>query len=753
MSDKRTYWADEQDHQELIRRVLSRFCASLETARKIGTLDRTRRMLMAYYSRGSGRDATRTRIGGKAGELSIMVHNAVRPLAAQVLALVAGQRPGLKPVATNTDADSIAQTALADGIRAHYERTLEVPAIETDVVRGGHLTSQFWAVQSWKRSLGKPYGVDEEGRLAYEGGIELVSVPWWRAAADPLARRPVHRNWFLWKSPANRFDLASEYPHCAEYLLDGSESRNSFDWAERITNYSDFDQLDVLFGDTLEAEEGVWKWELRHRPTPAMPKGRLVSFVGDHVLFDSARFEKTPKTYVDGGAMGADDASALDRYEKQEGDEATPDAAGPVDVGYPYEELHAHDYCPERIVGTTTGHTSAWDVLGLQEMLDVCTTSLATVINLYGLPHLWAGPLGAAGLDSNAMSTGPIILETKSKPEVLKFEALSSDVVEGINILRELAAEASSLNKSVMGDVDPGMPAQLAALQRAQAVQVHQTATGEYVRLVEAIATGLLRLSQRFAKSEQTAEIAGKSGAWEAKKWTRKDIAGVPRFAVEIVNPLTQSFEGRQAEAEFMSAQGWLSKEGYLTLKSTGSLKEPLEASQAALELITQNKQMLRDGKGLPPIDMVATEEALLDDPMAGPVFAAGTPGEHVRLNRLDPHWRTIPEYFSVILSPSSRENPAVMKAVTDVLRESQRLWASLTPDELAIMGGPALPSQMAASQPGMPPEAGGMPEGGDAPAQSDAPAMAGPKEPSLPKPPPDPITGEQQGPEASALQ
>lgn len=762
MTDKRTYWAAEQDPQELVSRALSKFCQAMNTARKIGTLDRTRRMLMAYYGRGvDGRDTTRTRLAGKQGELAKMVHNAVRPLNAQVLALICGQRPGLKPVATNTDADSIAQTALADGIRSHYERTLEVPAIETDVVRGGTLAGQFWAVESWKRSKGAAYGVDEAGRLAYEGGIELVSLPWWRAAADPLARRPVQRQWFLFKSPANRFDLAAEYSHCEEKLLEGVESKNAIDWAQQITGYTDFEQLDVLFGDTLEAEEGVWVWELRHLPTPALPKGRYVRFVtGDCVLFDSAQYKEAPQVQVSGQA----DVEEVDP--PTQAIDAAPAPAGAVDVGYPYAEteLHAYDYCPERIVGTATGHTSQWDVLGLQEMLDVCTTVLATVVNLFGLPHLWAGPKGAAGITAEPMSSGPIILETPSKPEVIKFEALSDDVVEAISIIRELAVEAGSLNKTVMGETDPGMPAQLAALQRAQAVQVHQTATGEYVRLVENIATGLLKLSQRFAKSEQTAEIAGKSGQYELKKWKRENIAGVPRFAVEIVNPLTQSFEGRQAEAEFMADKidpktgtPWLTREGYLTLKSTGTLKEPLEADQAKLELLTQHKTLLREGKGLPPIDMPATEAALAADPTAGPVFMGGNGDQFVRLNKLDPHWFTIPEYFSVLLSPTARENPDVVKAVHGVIQESMRLWASLTPDELAIMHGTALPSQLAASQPGPPAEGGapGAPGDGPAPPGGDAaaPAMAGPSDPSMPKPPPDPIAGTQQGAEATALQ
>lgn len=733
MSDTTTYWAAEADTKELVKRALERFGRALAKAERSGQLDRTRRMLLAYYGRGEGgRDTSRTRLGGRQGELALMVHNGVRPLISQVLALVCGQRPGLKPVATNTDASSIAATELADGVRKHYERTLELPGVELDVARGGFLGGAHWGVLAWKRTKGEPYGIDESGRLVYEGGVEVFSLPWWRMAADPLARRPIERNWVLFKRPANRFELAAEYPECADRLVQDAGQLPSNDWGEQIASLKDFDGLDELFGDNLDPEDGVWVWELRHLPTAALPRGRIVRFVsGDIVLFDSASFKAPAPTG---------------------GEQPVQEEAEGRDVGYPYAGLHAYDFASERVVGTARGHSGGWDMLGLQELLDVCTSTTATVVNLYGAPHLWAGAAGAGGIHAAAMGSGPIIIETATKPEVINLldQALSRGLVDVTGFVRDLLREAGQLNKTVMGEPDKNMPAQAQALQRAQAVQVHQTAQGEFFRLVENLATGCLQLSQRFAKTKQMAEIAGKAGTWELKEWSREDVANVPRFSLEIVNPLTQSYEGRQAEAEFLAERGWLTKDGYLSLKSTGSLKEPLEADNAKLELLAQHKQLLRDGIGLPPLDEAATELALMQNPLAGPVFVDdGTP--HVRLVKLDPHWLTIPEYYSVLLSPAARENPAVVDAVTGVVQESLRLWASLTPDELAVMGGPPLPSQMQASTPEAP-----MPGGEGAPAPGAGPTSSGPSgppgEPQLPKPPPDPITQQQPGRESLGL-
>lgn len=732
------YWAAEPLSYDVATRALDKFAAGLSRARQTQQFDVSRRMLMTYYGWGdAGRDTSRVQLGGEQGELAMFVHNTLRPRVAQQLALIAGQRPGIKPVATNTDSASTAQTILADGLRQYYERTLAIPAIETDAVRGGLLAQQHWAVTSWRRAKGQPLAVGEDGRIEYEGGPEVDSVPWWRCIADPLARTPSQRAWVIWRKPGNRFALAAEYPQAAEYLKNstGSDIRAAYDWGTQLGQdaLTDFVNFDVLLGDALDTEEGVWVWEVRHVPTPALPNGRLVRFVSpDCVLFDSAAFSQQAQAPSE---------------ESQANYDSGNQPADVRDVGYPYDDLEAFDYVPERVVGTNNGHSGLRDVLGIQQLYDVCTTTAATTVNLFGRPHLWAGPEGAKGINAQAMSTGPVILETPTKPEVVKFEALSSDISKVGEWARGMADEAGGLNETVMGNPPAGMPAKAQALQRAQAVQVHQSANAEYMRLVENIATSVLRVAKRFARAQQTAEIAGKSGAWELRQWKREDIAGVRRFACEVVDPLTQSFEGRQAQAEFLAEKGWVSREGYFALMATGSMREPLESDNARLELIAQHKELLRQGIGLPPVDLAATQQAQMLDPNAAPVFVAdGRPA--VRLAKMDPHWLAIPEYYAVLLSPAARENPAIVEAVTGVVQESLRLWASMTADELAAMRGVPLPSSVGM---GMPP--GPMEDPAKGKGEATPPSkLEAKRDESLPKPPTNPLNNNTEGTEALAL-
>lgn len=665
--------------------------------------------MSAYYGfclSGSG-DASDLRFGGEEGELVEATHNLVRPSVNNVLGLIAGQRPAMKPIATNTDSTSLEQAILADALREYWERTLGLAGLEVDAVRGGLLGGSHSIVQSWDRFLGETTGLNPDtNEELREGDIEVLSVPWWRCVYDPIAGNTKLRKWVIFRKQGSRFDLAAQYPRCAEKLLSTATEGRNDEWIKKVVSADGVASFDTLMSDRIDQEDGVWVWEVRHLPTSALPMGRLVRFVdSETVLWDSANL--------------GEDASAVE---------------------YPYKELHAYEYAPERVIGSTRGHSATWDLGGLQRLADVATTAIATSANIASTPHVWTQD--PAGMNASVMASGPVLLSGAHKPEVLQFQALNESVAAVLGIARDLARESQALNKVVMGEPDKGMPASAQALQRAQAVQYHLVAQGEYVSLVEASVTGVLRLAQRFANTQRVAEIAGQSGAHEVRAWNKEEVAGVRRFACEPINPMLRSYEARMALAENLSGkvdpktgEPWLTKDGYLSVYETGDVKEPLESSRTRMELVSEHKGMLRKGIGLPPVDMQKSME------VGAPVFVDDKK-PHVRLMRTDPHWLAFNEYRSVLDSPAARENPTVVQAVTNVLLETIRLWASLTPDELSALGGPALPSQMALSMgtPGASPAA---------PGDADSAVVPPIDKTKLPSPPPNPLTNEEQGREA----
>jgi hypothetical protein len=288
-------------------------------------------------------------------------------------------------------------------------------------------------------------------------------------------------------------------------------------------------------------------------------------------------------------------------------------------------------------------------------------------MNMLGMPHIWTGPPGGDGVNPIKIgNTGITVLESQSEPKVLQFQAVNPSMLEGLSLFLDLLRQSSALNKTVMGEPDKGMPASAQALQRAQAVQYHQTAQGEYIRLVSSNVTGILRLAQRFADEPRIAEIAGASGRYEAKEWSKGDVAGVRRFSPEQINPMLRGYEARMALAEKLAEHNWANRAEFLSVYTTGDTKQMLEGEKNQLELIAAHKNMLRDGIGLPNVDLHASVQA------GEPVFVDdGQP--HIRPLKTDMHWVAYGEYRSVLDSPEARNNPAVVKAVSGVLQETIR--------------------------------------------------------------------------------
>jgi len=134
------------------------------------------------------------------------------------------------------------------------------------------------------------------------------------------------------------------------------------------------------------------------------------------------------------------------------------------------------------------------------------------------------------------------------------------------------------------------------------------------------------------------------------------------------------------------------------------------------------------------------------------PMFA-NVPGEFIRPSITDTPWLDIPEAASVIANPVARQNPAVVKAVTELNSYRMALWHQMPPILQALLGcPPELTAMMAPSPPpgaapaapthppgvGHPAEPGGPSQGrNDVPKSPNAPLPQGASPIKLPQPPP----------------
>lgn len=708
MANTRVYWAAEPESSDVAKRALDRVKAHREYLDGSGRADRMRRAMDAYN--GCGPDGTKSSnrmlSGGEQGELVLATPPVFQTLTRQTERLLTGQKPAFKAIAANSDASTVAQVVLADQLIQAYDKRCGLEEREAEAVRSGLLMGSGWIVLEWATQEGEAIGANPDtGKVVREGDVRARFLTPWDVACDAYSHDAESREWVVTRTRANRWKLAAQYPQMADDITSFGARRND---AARPLAW----EADAHDGDSGELDEdSVWLYEMRHAQAAQLPAGRMVRFLSPEVvLWDSG------------------------------------------EAGYPYPELCAYEYAPERVLGSANGRSAHWDLLALQEAMDLILTIAVSNINVGGLVNYWVPPNASPNV--HRLSTGMNIVESPVKPEALDSVSVSPEMMGVFELIKGLARESVGVNEVASGDVPKGMPAQLAALLEAKAAQYHQGGQRGYYKLVEAVRTGVLRLLQRFATSRRVVEVVGRAQSWALKEFQGEDIADVARIMVEPVNPIMRTFAGRMALADTLAERQWIGKEEYLSIWTTGEMHDELDPRKAREGRLAREKELLSQGKGLPPVDMQASMQ------QGAPVFGEGGV-DSIRPLITDRHWQDIPALLTVLESPEARGNPEVVRAVLDLVQEKLRLWQQMSPDLLALLGGQPAPSAMmamAGPPPGGPqggPPGGPPPEGpgrdsgvgGPSPVAAMAePGGGGPDIP-MPSPPPSPDDGTQAPP------
>lgn len=698
--DPDVYWAAEPKSEDYATRAVGKVTAYREWLSSTGQARRALRSFRTCYGwapDGWG-DASALQANGDAGEWLSVTTNDFAALLQQTLVLTTSEKPAFKAVANNTDFRSMAQTEFAEALLDYYDRQMEVGEREVDSVLLGLLMGTGWVVEGWDSTKGKVVAVSEDNTEKVNEGDAFIAVrnPF-QVCFEPQTPSLDALQWFGWCFPANRHDLAATKPALREELM-----RAPFD-----VSMGAVDNKGRGVSTELSPSDMVLVWEFRHIPSPSLPHGRLVRFVSEQcVLFDSLE--------VADGQL--------------------------TDYGYPYSELHAYPLAPHTVPGSLQGHSDHFDLLSIQETIDNCLTQATTAANAGGVTNLWL-PKGET-MQVEQIVGGLNLATSTVKPEQMEGVKLDPQVEKLYSAMLSYARRRVGMNDAALGEPTKGMPAQLAALLQAQAIQFHSRLQAAYARLVERTRTGLLRLLQRYATQPRIALIAGKSKQWAEKEWRAQDIVHVDRFAVEQVNPVSRTYAGKQAMADKLLDGGHVNAQQYVTLVNTGRLERLWQYEERLLAAIEQELEMLQEGIGLPPVDGAQSM-------MTGQTVFVPDGQPHVEPRALQAHWAYLREEQGLLETPNL---PAeVVRAVTDVMMRRLELWPQMPVVMQQLLGCP--PELIQAPMPpgGMPPP--GSESGTPAPQpgaqDSTAPVAVPPGGPDVqpvkqPKPPKNPITGEQ---------
>jgi hypothetical protein len=717
-ADESTYFAVNPDSRSAVAGCLERIRRYREAMKVSGRGDKMRRNWYAWQGAGPRRDADASRMlsSGEQGEMLSINVNHFASLVNQAVVLTTGQKPAIKAVPTSSDFDSLAQAQFADALNDALERTLLTPQKEAEAALTMVLMSEVAIVQDWDARAGRDVMPDESGGMVREGDVRLYVLTPFDYATDPDIQDAQSHRWLLWRRRANKWELAADHPQHRDAIL-GMSCRTDAAAASSI----DGEMYELRRRDATRAEsrtDEVYLWELRHLPTSACPNGRLVRFLSqDIVLYDS---------------MGRPA-------------DAPPDSP-PMDFGYPFQSedgdasLMAIIASPEQIPGIPDGHTAFFDLLSLQEGVDLAASIIASAVNSGGMQNIYV-PRGA-NISADKLTGALNVIEYDAAggiPTAQDNVSLSPAVVEMAERWVTWMRQRVAMNDVVTGEPSRGMPAQAMALLRAQAVEFHSRLQAAYESMVERNRSNILKLFQLFARTERVAVIVGKGNAWASKSFSRASLGKVSRYACEPVNPATKTLAGRVAMAQPLLEAGKLTMDAYLRVVATGRDEPVLDFTRNNSARIQQEKEMLMRGVGIPPVAM---------GPMGPMLDASGLPvlmddgAEHIRPLITDTHWLDIPEALSVLATPSARERPEVTRAVSEYVHLKLAMWRQMDPAIILLLGGTPAPMPMEPVSPLLPGAGSGTPTLGSGEAGPGA-APQPEEQPRLPEPPKNPITGE----------
>lgn len=656
-----TYFATLTPASGLGAEIMKRVEDYYKFLRASSIWDRVYRSRNAYWglsSNSSGAVSHKIGQAGESGELASTRVNHFRNIGQHMLMLTVSQRPAPQPIASNTDAKTHEQVTLATGLLDYYSREKRVERYLKNAAEHAITFGEGYVHHEWDTSIGRAIGVDAEQNQVSEGDIKFSNPTILDVIKDPYREAGYEQDWMIVRFPVSKYEYAAKYPEHKEKIL-GMETKHK-------------ENLHISFiADKNSGEtDDIFVYRLYHKKCNSVPAGRLVELV---------------------------DADCIT-----------------VDVSLPYKTIPIRRIVPSEMIGSSHGYTPMFDLLGVQEAIDLLYSAVITNQKAFGVQNIMVPSGHNISLESLSGGLNVITYDSKlGKPESLNLVNTPTEIFSFIQQLENTMETLSGINSTVRGNPEASLKSGSAlALVQSQAIQFSSGLQASYAQLVEDVYTDILNILKSYAKTSRVALIVGKHNRPYLKRFIGADLEGIDRVVVDSGNPLSKTASGRmQIAQDLLTANMIKTPEEYLSVVITGKLEYMTEGQNSELIQIRSENEALADGK-------------------PQPVVATDAHGLHIR------------EHKCVLASPEARTNKAVVDATLAHIQEHINALRTVDPALLAMLGEQSLavpPPSPEVAAGGTPPADGGAPgtvPGGEA------------KQPDMPRLPTNPATGEQWNPE-----
>lgn len=530
------------------------------------------RNLIAYYSCLLEPNDWQSSLGftGEQGELVRMAVPQARSIIRQIVSIITKERLAFKAVAETQGSDVMNDVRLGNAIANKIVVDQALDRLDDAAVEAACVMGSGFFKAVWRTDQGTPYANTETGMTVYDGRVEITTPLIQDLLWDNRLTSWDQNYWVRIRTMKNRWDLIAQFP----------DLENEIKQVPQIL----YDQTLRSAGNQLPSENDmIYVYEVYHKPTPALPKGRMLMFSDDKTV------------YFDGVNL--------------------------------YGCLPLIPITPEPIYGMGYGYPIFSNLLPCQEMYDHSLSAIASnhsnlavqnvacprnanvsVQTIKGMNFLMYTPQNAAG---------------GGKPEPLNLLQSAPETYKFAQELSKYMLDVSYLNSSIRGQPPAGVTSGTAiATLTANSLEFLNGLGKANQIALEKLMQLCVNIESKFAQTPRSVTLYGRNNQAHTREYTGEDLQNIKKFEMQRVNPIMQTLGGRVDTAEKLLQAGIVkSGQDYLSILDGAPLSQLTESETSENDLIqSENEALLNNQKVIALVTddhplHIYKHKALLNDP------------------------------------------------------------------------------------------------------------------------------------------
>jgi hypothetical protein len=545
MVDSRKYWLGDPDVEKVVQKRMENHKSwALWSSNPVSQA--WVRNTLAYYSHVLDPNSWDTSLvfQGDQGELVKMLVPQARSIVRQTITLITAQKLSFKALAKSEGRDVMNDVRLADGI---CNDTVEKQRLDTKgelllentLVLGGGFTKT-----TWDTSLGDPWAASE-GVLVHKGGVDISIHSPMDVYYEYKMGDWQKMDWVEVRVKKNKWDLIAQYPELEDEL-------------QKVPTVQDFHGINIYNSQQSVKDDYIWCYELYHKPTPAMPVGRMIFYASDKAVFYDGQNE--------------------------------------------YGCIPVEPCIPEQFSGAFLGVPFFSSLLPMQEMLDICFSAIGTNNANLGVQNVTI-PRGAAisveqiqGM--NWISYTPQNIQGGGKPEPLQLVQSAPETFKFIDLLHSHLQQVGNSSPALRGNPPPGVTSGTAfATLSANAIEFMKGTSKAYFACMKNTMEHAINATRKFAKIPQEVAMRGKTSLAQVREYTGKDLDNIHSISITLQNPLMQTMAGRIEISDKLMSSGLITTpQDYFTILEGGDLTNLTDNKTTENDLVMSENELLADG-------------------------------------------------------------------------------------------------------------------------------------------------------------